>query len=192
MGFALAAEAKRLGAVVELISGPVHLETPHGVRRTDVETADQMHQAVLERIVAADIFIGAAAVSDMRPAQPATHKLKKQSEHLNHLELVENPDIVQSVASHPHRPQLVVGFAAETDDVERHARSKLTHKALDCIIANDVSGGQVFGRDITAVSIIDTHTTQHLSTTTKEDAAKAILAHLSVLLSQGPSHGTAI
>jgi len=77
MGFALAAEAKRLGAVVELISGPVHLETPHGVRRTDVETADQMHQAVLERIVAADIFIGAAAVSDMRPAQPGDTQTQK-------------------------------------------------------------------------------------------------------------------
>lgn len=192
MGFALAAEAKRLGAVVELVAGPVHLETPQGVQRTDVETASQMHQAVLERIAAADLFIGAAAVSDMRPAQPATHKLKKQSDHLDHLELVENPDIVQSVARHPHRPQLVVGFAAETDDVERHATVKLAQKSLDCIIANDVSNGQVFGRDITTLSIIEPHHTEHLSTTTKDDAAKAILAHLTVLLSQGSSDGTEI
>lgn len=192
MGFALAAEATRLGAVVELIAGPVQLATPKGVRRTDVETANQMHQAVLERVAAADMLIAAAAVSDMRPIQSAPHKLKKQSDPLDHLELVENPDIVHSVATHTHRPALVVGFAAETQDVEHHARLKLQRKSLDCIIANDVSAGQVFGLDTTAVSIIEPQRSKRIAATTKEDAAQAILAHLTVLLNQGLPDGTAI
>ncbi len=138
MGFAIAAAAARRGADVTLVAGPVHLCTPDGVQRCDVRSAVQMRAAVLENLPA-DVYIGAAAVADFAPRSIAPCKLKKTAgcETLV-LELVRTPDILAEVASHALRPRMVVGFAAETHDVERYARRKLARKHLDLIAANRV------------------------------------------------------
>ncbi|MCO7246550.1 bifunctional phosphopantothenoylcysteine decarboxylase/phosphopantothenate--cysteine ligase CoaBC [Halomonas sp. Mc5H-6] len=157
MGYALAAAAVAQGARVSLISGPVALATPAGVTRIDVETAEQMHQASLQLAPQAALFIGCAAVADYRAASAAEHKLKKtdDSDTLT-LTLIKNPDIIASVAALPpaSRP-VVVGFAAETQDVERYAADKLTRKRLDMIVANDVSQqGMGFGSDDNAALLL--------------------------------------
>lgn len=138
MGYALAAAAVRLGAQVVLVSGPVHLATPPGVQRVDVRSAAQMRTAVLDALPA-DIYIGAAAVSDYTPRQIAPQKLKKTagSQTLT-LELVRTADILAEVAAQTNALKLVVGFAAETHDVEKYARGKLVDKRLDLVIANQV------------------------------------------------------
>ncbi len=151
MGFALAEQAARMGARVMLVSGPVSLVTPPGVQRVDVETAEQMHQAVHENIAGVDIFVGAAAVSDYRVAQPADHKIKKTAEHLS-LELVRNPDILASVSNlEPGKRPFTVGFAAETENLEDYARGKLSAKSLDLIAANLVGEGRAFDKDTNAL-----------------------------------------
>lgn len=157
MGFALAAAAVAQGAKVTLISGPVNLATPLGVLRIDVESAEQMHSEAQRLAPQAALFIGCAAVADYRAATPAAHKLKKQddSDTLT-LTLVKNPDIIASVAALPaeQRP-IVVGFAAETQEVERYARDKLQRKGLDMIVANDVSQvGLGFGSDQNAAWLL--------------------------------------
>ena len=138
MGYALAAAAARRGARVVLVSGPVQLPTPAGVQRVDVRSAAQMREAVLAALPA-DIYIGAAAVADYTPRQVAQQKLKKTagSQTLT-LELVRTPDILAEVATQEQALKLVVGFAAETHDVEKYARGKLADKHLDLIIANQV------------------------------------------------------
>lgn len=157
MGFALAAAAVAEGAKVTLISGPVNLATPAGVTRIDVESAEQMHIETQRLAPQAAVFIGCAAVADYRAAAPAEHKLKKldDSDTLT-LTLVKNPDIIASVAalSAEQRP-LVVGFAAETQQIERYARDKLQRKGLDMIVANDVSqAGIGFGSDQNAAWLL--------------------------------------
>jgi phosphopantothenoylcysteine decarboxylase/phosphopantothenate--cysteine ligase len=134
MGFAVARAAVEQGAHVQLVAGPVHLPTPAGVERTDVRSARDMRAAVLRQIPQSDIFISAAAVGDYRPGEVATHKLKKRGADLT-LTLNENPDILAEIAALPKRP-LLVGFAAETENVEAYARAKLTRKKLDLIAAN--------------------------------------------------------
>jgi len=138
MGFALAAAATRRGAETLLVAGPVHLPTPPGVQRIDVRSAEQMRDAVLAALPV-DVYVGAAAVADWRPRAVAVHKMKKTAgvDTLT-LELVRTPDILADVATHAARPALVVGFAAETEDVERYARGKLAAKRLDLIAANRV------------------------------------------------------
>lgn len=157
MGFALAAAAMAEGARVTLISGPVNLATPQGVTRIDIESAEQMHAEAQRQAPQAALFIGCAAVADYRAAAPAEHKLKKQddSDTLT-LTLIKNPDIIASVAALPvgQRP-LVVGFAAETQEIERYANDKLTRKGLDMIVANDVSqAGLGFGSDQNAAWLL--------------------------------------
>ena len=138
MGFAIAATAARRGADTVLVAGPVHLATPDGVQRIDVRSAAQMRAAVLGALPA-DLYIGAAAVADFAPRQVATHKMKKTpgSDTLV-LDLVRTPDILAEVAALVPRPRLVVGFAAETHDLARHARAKLADKHVDLIAANRV------------------------------------------------------
>ena len=138
MGFAIAAAAARRGADVCLVAGPVHLSTPDGVQRIDVRSAAQMRAAVLAGLPA-DVYVGAAAVADFTPAQVAERKLKKDagSERLV-LELVRTADILAEVAAHVPRPRLVIGFAAETHDLEAYARDKLARKRVDLIAANRV------------------------------------------------------
>jgi phosphopantothenoylcysteine decarboxylase/phosphopantothenate--cysteine ligase len=184
MGFALAEAANRLGATVTLIAGPVHLETPAGVSRIDVETANDMYASVHSVLDGVDLFIGAAAVCDMRPAALSNQKLKKSKDDLSRIALVENPDIIQSVANSPNRPTLVIGFAAETESVLEHARQKLTVKSLDAIIANCVSGGEIFGQDDTQVTVVYRDHDQAIAAGTKSEVSKEILTTLSQLLSK--------
>ena len=136
MGFAVAASAARRGARVTLVAGPVHLTTPAGVTRVDVRSAAQMHDAVFAALPA-DIYIGAAAVADYTPREPAANKIKKSSESLA-LDLVRTPDILAKVAAQTQSLKLVVGFAAETNNVAEYARKKLEAKRLDMIVANRV------------------------------------------------------
>ncbi|XKE45038.1 bifunctional phosphopantothenoylcysteine decarboxylase/phosphopantothenate--cysteine ligase CoaBC [Halomonas organivorans] len=155
MGFALAAAAAALGARVHLISGPVALATPTGVERHDVESAREMHDAAHRLAGECALFIGCAAVADYRAEAPAEHKLKKrEGEDGLTLRLVKNPDIIASVAARPDRPY-VVGFAAETRDLEAYARDKLARKSLDMVVANDVSRqGLGFGADDNAALLL--------------------------------------
>jgi len=140
MGFAVAQAALDAGARVTLIAGPVALATPEGAHRIDVRSAREMHDAVLHAVTDADIFIAAAAVADWRVAEPNAHKTKKHGKPAV-LTLVENPDILAEVASMHARP-FVVGFAAETENLERNARDKLERKKLDMIAANEVGAGR--------------------------------------------------
>ena len=136
MGFAVAASAARRGADVVLVAGPVHLSTPAGVKRVDVRSAAQMRAAVFAAFPA-DIYIGAAAVADYTPRVPAANKIKKSNESLA-LDLVRTPDILAEVAAQTQSLKLVVGFAAETENVAGYARGKLVAKHLDLIVANRV------------------------------------------------------
>ena len=136
MGFAIAASAARHGAEVVLVSGPVHLATPAGVQRVNVRSASQMREAVFATFPA-DIYIGAAAVADYTPRVPASNKIKKSNESLA-LDLVRTPDILSEVAMQTQGLKLVVGFAAETENVAEYARGKLVAKRLDMIVANRV------------------------------------------------------
>ncbi len=153
MGYALAAALARAGARVTLISGPVHLPCPAGVSRVSVESAAEMHAAVMARVADCALFIAAAAVADYRPAAPWPAKLKKDADHLT-LALVRNADILAEVAARPDKP-FTVGFAAETEAIERHAREKLARKGLDMIAANRVgaaAGG--FEADDNALTVL--------------------------------------
>jgi phosphopantothenoylcysteine decarboxylase/phosphopantothenate--cysteine ligase len=139
MGYALAEAFSSQAAEVCLISGPTGLATPSGVERIDVETATEMFDVVMDKAKTTDIFIGVAAVADYRPAQSAPQKIKKSTQPLQ-LTLVPNPDILAAVAALEPAP-FTVGFAAETEQLERHAEAKLALKGLDLIAANDVGEG---------------------------------------------------
>ncbi len=155
MGFALARAAAEAGAQVTLVAGPVSLPTPTGVQRIDVVSALQMLAAVMPQAPRHQVFIAAAAVADWRPAQPAPHKVKKDGRHAPPaLALVENPDILATVARLPaaERPWCV-GFAAETDELVRHAREKRLRKGVPLIVAN--LGPATFGRDDNTVVLVD-------------------------------------
>jgi phosphopantothenoylcysteine decarboxylase/phosphopantothenate--cysteine ligase len=138
-GFAIAAAAAAAGAKVTLVAGPVHLETPPGVKRIDVESAEEMARAV-KGALPADVAVFVAAVADWRTREYLPYKLKKRGDAPPALLLTENPDILVSVAGDRKRPRLVIGFAAETDDVLSNARKKRKSKGADWIVANDVSG----------------------------------------------------
>ena len=150
----LADEPLLAGAEVTLVSGPVALATPAGVTRIDVESALQMHEAVMSRVGECDLFIGCAAVADYRPAQVAEQKIKKTGDNDQmQLTLVKNPDIIADVGALSDKP-FTVGFAAETVDVEQYALDKLRRKRLDMIAANDVSrAGQGFNADDNALTV---------------------------------------
>ena len=151
-GFAIAAAAADLGAEVILIAGPVHLPTPSGVLRIDVETALEM-QAEVEKALPVDAAIMVAAVADWRAAQAPDQKIKKDGNAIPPLALTENPDILASLAMHKQRPKLVIGFAAETENIIAHAQAKLAKKGCDWIVANDVSG-DVMGGENNAFHIV--------------------------------------
>ncbi len=177
MGYALAAAAARAGARVVLVSGPVHLPTPAGVERIDVRSAAQMRQAVLAALPA-DIYIGAAAVSDYTPRQVARQKLKKTADSQSLVvELVRTPDILAEVAAQTQSLKLVVGFAAETHDVEKYARGKLVDKHLDLVIANQVGHGTGgFESDDNAATAYWQDGEQVFPATSKIELAEQLLA----------------
>ncbi|WP_047708919.1 bifunctional phosphopantothenoylcysteine decarboxylase/phosphopantothenate--cysteine ligase CoaBC [Plesiomonas sp. ZOR0011] len=153
MGYAIAAAAAARGATVTLVSGPVNLPTPAGVKRIDVESALQMQSAVMTEVTHHQIFIACAAVADYRAACVAPEKIKKAGDEIS-LTLVKNPDIVAGVGAMTTQRPFVVGFAAETQNVEQYARGKLARKNLDLICANDVSlPGQGFNADQNALHL---------------------------------------
>ena len=159
MGFAVAQAAREAGAQVSLVAGPVYLETPQGVERTDVRNAREMREVALKLAVSADVFISVAAVADYRPARPAAQKLKKGLPKQK-IELVANPDIVSEVAALENGP-LTVGFAAETEKLKEHALAKLLHKGLDMIAANRVGQtGSGFASDQNEILLL-TPTGEH-------------------------------
>jgi phosphopantothenoylcysteine decarboxylase / phosphopantothenate---cysteine ligase len=152
MGFALAAEAARRGARVILVAGPVALATPPGVVRVDVVTAREMERAVHEHAPQADLVVMTAAVADYRPRDPAATKIKKER-GLAAIELAENPDILAGLRR-VAPGAVLVGFAAETDDLEKHARAKLERKGADFLVANDVSRPDIaFGSEANEVTV---------------------------------------
>jgi phosphopantothenoylcysteine decarboxylase / phosphopantothenate---cysteine ligase len=160
MGFALARAAREAGAQVTLVAGPVHLPTPRGVTRIDVESAEQMLAAVLPRAAQHGIFIATAAVADWRPATLAAHKIKKHGKkEAPSFELTENTDILAAVAALP-QPPYCVGFAAETEHLAAHARRKLEAKKLPLVVGN--LGAATFGRDDNALLLVDAHGEQPL------------------------------
>jgi phosphopantothenoylcysteine decarboxylase/phosphopantothenate--cysteine ligase len=173
MGFAVAAAAAARGADVLLVAGPVSLSTPTGVGRIDVRSAAQMHAAVMAALPC-DVYIGAAAVADYTPVSISPCKLKKQAgqDGLT-LELVRTRDVLAEVAAHERRPRVVVGFAAETHDVEAYARGKLAAKKLDLIAANRVGvEGSGFESDENTLVVYGAD-----AATTLGPGAKAEIAH---------------
>ncbi len=178
MGFALAEHAARLGATVYLVTGRVHLPTPSGVKRIDVVSAQDMLSAVMDYVDQADLFIGCAAVADYRAADVQPEKIKKSASTL-HLELVKNPDIIQTVAALPRKP-FTVGFAAETTQCETYAKDKLVSKKLDMIALNNVSQPeQVFGHDDNALDVFWHDGSQSLPRTSKSALALQLLRLIS-------------
>lgn len=178
MGFAIAQAAAQMGAQVTLITGPVSLSTPSNVQRIDVESAQQMHQVVMQHAPQQHIFISCAAVADYRPETVAEQKIKKttDNDHMQ-IKMVKNPDIVASVASLTENRPYTVGFAAETQDVEQYARGKLQRKNLDLICANDVSvAGLGFNSNDNALHLYWQDGDQALATASKQQLAKQLLA----------------
>ena len=167
-GFAIAGALAALGARVTLIAGPVALPTPQGVERVDVETALQMAAAV-EAALPADAAVMVAAVADWR-VEASGQKIKKGAGGPPVLHLVENPDILATLARSPGRPRLVVGFAAETEQVIDHARAKLAKKGADWIVANDVSG-DVMGGDANTVHIVSANGVESWERMAKDEVA---------------------
>ncbi|MHA6770277.1 bifunctional phosphopantothenoylcysteine decarboxylase/phosphopantothenate--cysteine ligase CoaBC [Sphingobium ummariense] len=181
-GFAIAAAAANAGARVTLVAGPVHLPTPPGVDRIDVETAREMLAAV-EAALPADVAIMVAAVADWRTADAAGQKLKKDgSGEPAPLALVENPDILAILGRHAQRPALVIGFAAETEKIAEHAQAKLTRKGADWIVANDVSG-DVMGGDANAVRIVTADGVEGWESMSKDAVAAKLIEKVADALS---------
>jgi phosphopantothenoylcysteine decarboxylase / phosphopantothenate---cysteine ligase len=174
MGFAVAAAAREAGAHVTMVSGPVQLQTPVGVTRINVESARDMYAAVHRHVAEADVFIAAAAVADFQPVTVAKQKIKKQGVSVK-LELEPAPDIVRSVAEMAKRP-FVVGFAAETNDVEENARSKLKRKKLDMIAANHVGDGIAFDCDDNALTVLWPGGRNEISRGPKIEVARSLIA----------------
>jgi phosphopantothenoylcysteine decarboxylase/phosphopantothenate--cysteine ligase len=173
-GYAVAEALARLGARVSLVSGPVRLETPAGVQRIEVETAQQMLAATLAQAEGAQILVGAAAVADYRPEAPAAQKIKKNSDTLG-LALTRNTDILAAVRA--AQPQLfIVGFAAETEKLAEHARGKLQRKKLDLIAANWVGEGRAFDRDDNTLEVFWSEGERRLGPGPKTEVAQQLAA----------------
>jgi phosphopantothenoylcysteine decarboxylase/phosphopantothenate--cysteine ligase len=179
-GYAIAAAAAAAGARVTLVSGPVNLPTPPGVDRIDVETAVEMGVAVKDALPA-DVGIMVAAVADWRTQNIAEEKIKKRGSAPPALLLTENPDILATIAAHPKRPPLLIGFAAETENVLNNAREKRKRKGVDWIVANDVSG-DVMGGELNTVHIVTASGTEDLPQMPKDDVGKAIVERIALEL----------
>jgi phosphopantothenoylcysteine decarboxylase/phosphopantothenate--cysteine ligase len=182
MGFALARAAQEAGAQVTLVAGPVHLATPAQVQRIDVQSAQQMFDAVLPRAAAHDVFIATAAVADWRPAAAADQKIKKDgSGQVPAMQFTENPDILAAVAQLAARPYCV-GFAAESHDLARHAREKRLRKKIPLIVGN--LGPATFGRDDNTLLLVDEHGEQALPTADKLSLARTLVREIAERLAR--------
>jgi phosphopantothenoylcysteine decarboxylase / phosphopantothenate---cysteine ligase len=175
-GYAIAAVAAEMGARVTLVSGPVMLPTPPGVDRVDIETAREMAAAV-KKALPADAAVMVAAVADWRTREFAEEKIKKRGSAPPALMLTENPDILATVASGKQRPKLLIGFAAETEDVIANAKDKRKRKGVDWIVANDVSG-EVMGGDLNLVHIVSSKGVDTLPEMPKEEVARMLVARI--------------
>jgi phosphopantothenoylcysteine decarboxylase/phosphopantothenate--cysteine ligase len=178
-GYAIAGALAELGARVTLVSGPTALMAPAGVTRVDVETAREM-EAACRKALPADAAVCVAAVSDWRPDAAFAVKLKKGRDGPPAVTLVENPDILAGLAAAgPCRPTLVVGFAAETNDLERNARAKLSRKGCDWIVANDVGGaGSIMGGDENEVLLLDASGIERWSRAGKVEIARRLAGRI--------------
>lgn len=174
MGYAVAQAAREAGARVVLVSGPVQITSPPGIQRINVESAEQMLAAVQQQVADADIFISAAAVSDYRCSEVACEKIKKTSDTLT-LSLARAPDVLATVSRSP-RPPFLVGFAAETENVERNALAKLNGKNLDMIAANRVGEGLGFDKDDNALTVYWRGGQRELTLTSKVALARQLVA----------------
>jgi phosphopantothenoylcysteine decarboxylase/phosphopantothenate--cysteine ligase len=182
MGFAVARAAQEAGADVTLVSGPVSLATPAGVARVNVRTAQEMFEAVKKSAPACDVFISVAAVSDYRVKHPAQQKIKKANGKELALQLEENPDILAWVAAQP-KPPFCVGFAAESEQLERHAREKRAKKKLPLLAANLAQ--DALGRDDNAITLFDDHGEHPLGRGPKLELARKLVAHVAGMLPAG-------
>jgi phosphopantothenoylcysteine decarboxylase/phosphopantothenate--cysteine ligase len=182
-GYAIAAALARLGAEVTLVSGPTALPAPGGVHRVNVETAIEM-LAASKAALPTDVAVFVAAVADWRADEVFGVKLKKGKDGPPTLRLVENPDILATLAaSGPHRPRLVIGFAAETNDIEANAQAKLARKGCDWIVANDVADNDVMGGDRNAVMILDAKGIEHWPQADKAEVAMKLARRIAAELS---------
>jgi phosphopantothenoylcysteine decarboxylase/phosphopantothenate--cysteine ligase len=178
MGYALAKAALLLGAKVNLISGPVAIKAPAGVNLINIESAEQLLNKSLHYAPLSNAFIGCAAVADYRAAAVATQKMKKQGDELT-LTLVKNPDVIAAVASLVKNRPYTVGFAAETQNVERYAKGKLKNKNLDMICANDVSHvGLGFNSDHNALTLYWHNEQRELAISSKTEIALKVIEQL--------------
>lgn len=182
-GFAIAAAAAEMGAEVTLVAGPVHLVTPPGVIRIDVETALEM-QSEVEKALPSDVAIMVAAVADWRATEAPDQKIKKDGKGIPPLTLTENPDILASLAHHKNRPGLLIGFAAETEKIVEHAQAKLAKKGCDWIVANDVSG-DVMGGANNAFHIVTKDGVESWPDSPKDVIARKLMERVAHALAQG-------
>lgn len=182
-GFAIAAAAAEMGAEVTLVAGPVHLVTPPGVIRIDVESAREM-QTEVEKALPADVAILVAAVADWRAADVPEQKIKKDGKAIPPLTLTENPDILASLARHKQRPKLLIGFAAETEKIVENAQAKLAKKGCDWIVANDVSG-DVMGGENNAFQVVTKDGVESWSDSPKDVIARKLMEKVANELAQG-------
>jgi phosphopantothenoylcysteine decarboxylase/phosphopantothenate--cysteine ligase len=178
MGFALARACAAAGAEVTLVSGPVSITTPRGVRRLDVSSAMQMREAVTAALHGQDIFIAVAAVADYRPRQAAEHKIKKGTGAIT-IELEANPDILAEVAARSDAP-FCVGFAAESRDLAKYAEGKRNAKKLGLVVGNLVQDG--LGGDNNVVTLFDAQGAHPLPPASKPEVAHGIVKHIATLL----------
>ncbi len=183
MGFAIARAALEAGAEVTLVAGPVHLPTPRHVTRIDVQSARQMHDAVLPLATRHDVFVATAAVADWRPTDCGAQKIKKDgSGRAPSIAMTENPDILAEVARLPARPYCV-GFAAESHELAKHAREKRVRKGVPLIVGN--IGPSTFGRDDNTLLLVDEHGERELPSASKLQLARALVADIATRL--GPT-----
>ena len=179
MGYAVARAAREAGAEVTLVSGPVSLATPEGVARVDVRTADEMFEAVKKAAGRSDVFISVAAVADYKVKNPARAKIKKANGKPISLELTENPDILAYVAGMKNAP-FCVGFAAESEDLEKNAMEKRQRKKVPLIAANLAT--QAIGADDNAIRLFDARGAHDLGRGPKIELARKLVAHVATLL----------
>ena len=188
MGFAIARAAREAGAQVTLVAGPVHLPTPRGVVRHDVQSAQDMHARIVELVDQANVFVATAAVADWRPSTAAEHKIKKDgSGQAPELDFVENTDILTEVAHSPRALSgalFCVGFAAESHDLAEHARLKRERKGVPLLVGN--LGPQTFGQDDNALLLVDAHGSRELPRAPKLELARSLVAEIALRLK--PSH----
>jgi phosphopantothenoylcysteine decarboxylase/phosphopantothenate--cysteine ligase len=186
MGFAIARAARQAGAQVTLVAGPVGLPTPRGVKRIDVQSAMQMHEAVQQSVQDAKVFIAAAAVADWRPGMAAAQKIKKDgSGDTPELRFVENPDILAAVAQSARAQQgalFCVGFAAESHDLLAHATAKRVRKGVPLLVGN--IGPSTFGQDDNALLLVDAQGAKELPRDTKTKLAHDLIQDIARRLSQ--------